>query len=78
MGISPPDEFCERSKDSSRLKLPMDDGISLDKAVFDNKIQSSLKSIRSFGIGPSKWLDEKSIDVKIVKFLTNSICKCRI
>lgn len=67
-------EFCERSKDSSWLMLPMDDGILPDKALFDKlRTRSSFQSINSSGIGPSKWLDEKSMDVKIVKILTNSI-----
>ena len=73
-GISPTKELFERYKDSNCVKFPIEEGISPERAFFEMlRTWIALNFISTSGIGPSKWLDEKSMDVNIVRILTNFI-----
>ena len=58
--------LLDKSNDSSRDKVPKDSGIFPVRALFDKlRTYSDLSSPNSFGIGPSRLLQETSIKVSI-------------
>lgn len=72
-GICPVRWLLERSKASSLGKFPKNDRLVPVRALFDKLSKyNALKSPIASSIGPSNLLEEKSMEVKIVRIFTSS------